>query len=101
MAYTYRRLTPPGDNTREPIRVNGRNYACNVGSTLDVPEFDAKILEANGWINTGGIAATVGNTASRPVNPRIGHVHIDTTLNAAVTYTGGGVWTHHVSGGSV
>ncbi len=96
------RMTPPDNNTLEPIAVNGRTYKCNVGSTIDVPDFDAGVLEANGWVNTGGPGATVGTTAQRPVRPAKGTKHVDTTVGAVVVYLGTTVgWTHSLSGGTV
>jgi hypothetical protein len=94
------RLTPPDNNTHEPMAVNGRTYSCNVGSTVDVPEFDAKVLIANGWINTAGPNAQVGTTALRPTAPKVGERYLDTTVGAVVTWTGSG-WTHSVTGGKV
>lgn len=47
------RMAPPRDNSHEPIMVNGRSYACAVGSSIDVEDFDALVLGANGWAAVG------------------------------------------------
>ena len=48
------------------VTVNGRTYTCAAGATIDVPDFDAQILQANGFVALG---ATVGATTARPAKP--------------------------------
>lgn len=89
-------------------KVNGRTYSCTVGSTIDVPEFDAQALEAAGFLNMG----TSGPTTQRPAYPpnatseaRVSGVPfgarmIDTTLNVAAVFTGA-VWVNAATGAVV
>lgn len=58
------RMIPPATDNRT-IAVNGRTYTCPVDGTIDVPDFDALVMQTNGW----HIAATggVGASAARPV----------------------------------
>lgn len=89
------RVMPPGDTGRTSLAVNGRSYSCAAGSTIDVPDFDAAELVANGWSAVAG--STVGTTAQRPTSPAKNQVFIDTTVGAAVVWDGK-AWRHHVSG---
>ncbi len=85
------------------MTVNGRSYTAAQGSTLDVPDFDAETLEANGWLRLG----PVGPTSARPVADPLttgagmplgtGYRFIDVTLGAAITFTGQG-WVNTVTG---
>jgi len=87
------RLAPPASGP-PTIRVNGRTHTCAQGATIDVPQFDADELAANGWIV---LARAVGATAARPVNPPVGTVFSDTTVGAAVVWNGKS-WLHHQLG---
>lgn len=69
-------LPPPAGAT---TRVNGRSYTCPSGSTLRVPDFDADILEANGWIKasvtsvateTGDVVLSGSDISGLPVGFR-------------------------------
>lgn len=95
------RVIPPGDGLHNTIKVNGRTYTGTVGSTLDVPDFDAAVMVSNGWLAvTAG--ATVGTTAQRPASPTNGMHYVDTTLSQIVIYdTKGKVWVNHISGAAV
>ncbi len=94
------RLTPPDDGSHIDTISNGRHYKCAVGSTIDVPDFDAFELIGNGWIATAGNDTSVGTTAQRPAKPYRGQKHLDTTLGIVVTFTGK-TWTHSLNGGVV
>lgn len=100
------RMMPPASPAQYALTgtmtVNGRQYSAAQGSTLDVPDFDANILEANGWLHLG----SVGPTASRPAADSLpqgiqsigaGYRFIDTTLGAAIVFTGLG-WVNAVTG---
>jgi hypothetical protein len=78
------RLMPP-NNTAMTMVVNGRSYTCAAGATIDVPDFDAAVLRANGWVET---ASAVGATSARPTAPRHGQKYHDTTLGYSVIYDG-------------
>ena len=69
--------------------MNGRTYICAAGSTLDVPDFDAYELEANGWAVSA--AGGVGATSQRPVNwgkNQKGQFFHDTTLGYNILWNG-------------
>jgi hypothetical protein len=77
---TLVRLLPPVDVRYQTMTVNGRTYSAAPGATVDVADYDANVLSANGWIKM----ALVGATAARPVNPRIGDLFVDTTIGAII-----------------
>lgn len=79
------RMMPPSSGATSHT-VNGRTYSAVVGTSLDVPDFDALVLQANGW--TAAASGGVGVTAQRPVNPVKGTQFHDTTLGATITYDG-------------
>ena len=100
------RMMPPADPAKYAfvgtMTVNGRQYSATQGSTLDVPDFDADVLEANGWLHLG----PVGPTSARPPADTLaefvqsigaGYRFIDTTLGAAIVFTGQG-WVNAVTG---
>ncbi|MBP0500927.1 hypothetical protein J8J32_22905, partial [Mycobacterium tuberculosis] len=68
MAPPLVRMLPPGDGRPHTTLANGRPYRGPAGSVLDVPIFDAHVLEANGWIRAGAHALS-GPTAGRPGAP--------------------------------
>ena len=89
--------------------VNGRNYSCAVGATIDVPEFDAPALQARGSFVR---LDTSGPTTQRPTYPPnqnsdariaaapIGYRMIDTTLGVAICFNGA-AWVNVVTGAIV
>jgi hypothetical protein len=89
--------------------VNGRSYSCAVGSTIDVPEFDAPALQARGLFVR---LDTSGPTSQRPAYPPnansdariaaspIGYRMIDTTLGVAICFNGA-AWVNVVTGAIV
>jgi hypothetical protein len=94
------RLMPPGDGLHNTIVANGRTYTQTPGNTLDVPNSDADIMMANGWIESAN-GSTVGTTALRPTMPIPNQQFIDTTVGAMVVWDAKGkVWRHHVTGAS-
>lgn len=103
MAMNFRMLPPAAGATNSPA--NGRSYSCAAGSALDVPDFDAEILGAGGWIK----AALSGTTAQRPstnyaANPPYvaapGLHFIDTTLSLEIVFDGT-TWRNPITGASV
>jgi hypothetical protein len=80
------RLFPPIPPAPLTIVANGRTYTTTAGVFLDVPDFDAGILVANGW--TDAESDGVGTTAQRPNPPRKGMNYVDTTISKAITYDG-------------
>lgn len=79
--------------------VNGRTYTCAAGASIDVPDFDAKVLSANGWIITS--PAGVGGTSARPLNPKQGDHFVDTDLASISIRFDGKVWRNNSTGAAV
>ncbi|WP_271024967.1 hypothetical protein [Rhizobium sp. RCAM05973] len=92
------RLMPPSNGFNNPITINGRKYTCVADSTVDVPDHDAQVMLANGWIATAGGGAAA--TASRPVNPPVGTTFHDTTLGKIIVWDGK-KWRDYSSGAAV
>jgi hypothetical protein len=51
-------LIPPSDGQHNSISVNGRTYASTPGISIPVPDFDAAVLQANGWAIQPTVPAT-------------------------------------------
>ena len=92
------RVLPPSSTGNASITVNGRTYVTSNGAPLDVPDFDAVVMGANGW----KISAPdgVGATAERPARPTSGMRFLDTTLAAVITFDGK-VWRNKITGAAV
>lgn len=88
------RVFPPSQGGS--ITFSGRTYTCAVGSTIDLPQEDAKVLGANGWT----IFCLVGTTAQRPALPARGIMYHDTNLNITIIYEGT-VWRNPATGSAV
>ncbi len=80
----------------QALTANGRAYSGTPGTTQDVLDADAAILEANGWAR----AFEVGPTAQRPVAPTRGRFFHDTTVAAVIIYDGA-TWRNAITGASV
>jgi hypothetical protein len=87
----------PSATAPTTVNIEGRVYTLAVGSApIVVPDFDAAILQANGWLVAAKDGA--GTTAQRPAAnpatgtpaPRIGYEYWDTTLGAALATAAGG-----------
>ena len=92
-----KRVFPPNDG-RLSTTVNGRTYTFPSGSYIDVPDFDADVLVANGWSAAASHGADV--TAARPTNPKKGATFLDTTLGYNVVFDGK-YWRNPVTGVAV
>jgi len=92
------RLMPPDDGLHGTITVNGRTYTATLGSTIDVPDQDAFVMMANGWITASSSGANT--TANRPANPTKGQTFHDTTLGFNIIWTGK-AWRNPTSGAAV
>ena len=92
-------MLPPGNAKSAAVTttVNGRKYTCAQGASIQVSDFDASVLETNGWIKTAN--GGTGTTAQRPVTPPIGTVYYDTTISANVIWNGFS-WVHYATGAS-
>ncbi len=78
------RLLAPVNAQYQTMQANGRTYSCEPGSFLDVPNFDAAILEANGWV----FVALSGTTAERTAAPVRGQQFYDTSLSKFIIFDG-------------
>jgi hypothetical protein len=85
----------PAAKAATKMTVNGRSYFCPIGSIISVPDFDALVLCANGWLLAASDGS--GTTAQRPPAPRVGAVYCDTTLGVNVVWNGAS-WCHHATG---
>lgn len=90
------RLMPPANGAT--TTVNGRTYTCAAGSTIDVPDWDALPLEANGWFIVAQHGANA--TTARPTNPVKNSTFLDTTLGFVIRFDGK-VWRNPISGAAV
>ncbi|WP_213308197.1 hypothetical protein [Paraburkholderia sacchari] len=82
------------------LTVNGRKYSATPGSPITVPDFDAQVLCANGWLLGGAsLDQATGPTSGRPANPRKGQRYHDTTVGAEIFWDGG-AWRHTQTGAS-
>lgn len=93
-----RRMMPPPAGASPAVAFpNGRRVTCAIGSTVDVDQNDADILEANGWLR---VADFVGPTSKRPragdpdysVGPPTNCRYFDTSLGQLLTCDSNGTW---------
>jgi hypothetical protein len=87
------------------VTLPGRTYTAAPGQVLDVPDFDAAALQAQGWIAISfGLSARIqggsGPSTQRPSPPWVGCHFFDTTLGKLVVYDGG-AWRDPANGNSV
>lgn len=97
------RVMPDGNQSIVTTKVNGRTYSCAPGSTIDVPDFDAAVLDVNGWTIVGAGSSAlpqVGPTSARPAKPVKNQEFHDTTLGITVNWDGK-VWRNPSTGASV
>lgn len=81
-------------------KVNGRTYTGVVGTPQVVPDFDAKLLEANGWMSGGQLNGTF-TTAARPTTGLFKDMEImDSTLGYIIIYDGA-TWRNPSTGAAV
>jgi hypothetical protein len=90
------RLMPAGNGKITTATVNGRTYTCALGATIDVPDFDAFVLGANGWIQV----APVGTTAQRTAKPGLGAIFHDTSVGKLIIFEGA-TWRDPATGSAV
>lgn len=87
------RVTPPLNRTA--IKVGGNSYTCAYGSTIDVPDFVAQVMEANGWHAHGADV-----TAARP-KAYFNNIFVDTTLGKVIKADALGAWHDMITGAVV
>jgi hypothetical protein len=101
---TFRMLPPTGICQLNRI-VNGRTYSSAPGAAIDIVDFDAGVLSANGWVKV----ALTGPTSARPsTNPNgtppylatAGLHYVDTTLDKVVVFDGA-TWRDPLTGSAV
>jgi hypothetical protein len=79
---------------------NGRPYNSVPGTPISVPDFDAQILCANGWmLASSNLGVATGPTSGRPVNPPANMRYQDTTVGFEVMWDGK-TWRHTQTGAS-
>ncbi len=82
-----------------PLTVNGRVYTCPVNGVVSVPDFDATVLESNGWVRTALHGS--GVTTGRPTTGLFkGYEYFDSTLGINVLWDGK-TWRSTVTGAAV
>lgn len=98
------RMLPPVSAVAQTITVNGRTYSATPGSAVDVPDFDAGMLAANGWVRI----APSGPTSARPTTSTLSAPYIagagfhfyDTTLAQLIVFDGQ-TWRSPANGSAV
>ena len=87
----------PANGKAATYSANGRTYTCAAGATIDVIDFDAYPMTANGWVV---MAQLVGPTSARPAKPSPGQAFHDTTLGITIVHEGT-AWRNPATGGVV
>jgi hypothetical protein len=84
----------------QSLTVNGRKYTTTPGNPISVPDFDAQILCANGWIQASSNLGTAsGPTSGRPKNAPVNTRYDDTSVGFQVIWDGQ-TWRHQQTGAS-
>ena len=78
--------------------VNGGVYSAAAGSAIDVPDFDAVTLGANGFVRVAVSGPTGARTAGFGLG--VGTQFFDTTLNELIVFDGA-TWRSPATGASV
>jgi hypothetical protein len=90
---------------QQVLTANGRGYSGVPGTAIDVPDFDAGVLCANGWTRV----ALSGPTSARPpINPNTsppytaaaGLHFFDSTIGKIIVFDGA-TWRDPVNGNAV
>jgi hypothetical protein len=96
---TYNAMPPKptvASQTSITATVNGRTYTCAVGSSIQVPDFDAFELSANGW----GVLPYVPTGGSRPSAPIAWQIWYDANPGTTIWWNGSG-WVRPSNGNAV
>ena len=97
-----RRMLPPTQLAYQTRTMNGRTYTGTPGSVMDIPDFDAGPLSANGWIDIGPSGTTMQRPTGTlgPYNASAGSRFFDTTLGHEIV-SDGLSWRDPATGGAV
>jgi hypothetical protein len=93
---TLVRVLPPIDARYQTTTANGRSYTAAPGAALDVLDFDAAVITANSWLRVGRSSTT----ATRPTDPRLGELILDSTLAKMICWDGAH-WRDPATGSAV
>jgi hypothetical protein len=98
-------MLPPSNAAFQITTANGRNYAAAPGTVADVPDFDAQVLAANGWVKVGWSGPTTARPPANQVTAAPyfavpGCHFVDTTLAAVIVFDGA-TWRNPVTGAAV
>lgn len=99
------RLLAPADGNHGTLRLHGHTYTLSLGASLDVPDFAAKVMIANGWISPGAVQGSSATTA-RPTATPAGsplprnYAWTDTTVGAVIVWDGL-TWRNPATGATV
>lgn len=97
-----RRMLPPTQVGYQTRTINGRTYTGAPGIAIDIPDMDASMLSANGWIDIG----PSGTTQQRPIGTlgqytaSAGFQFFDTTLGKIII-SDGNAWRDPANGNAV
>ncbi len=87
-----RRILPPVAAIKQTVVTNGRTYTGTPGQTFDVPDYDAAVLTANGWIDIAPSGPTASrpapNATTAPYTAALGTRYFDTTIAALIVFDG-------------
>jgi hypothetical protein len=81
---TLVRLLPPVAVAYQTMSAFGRPYTAAPGAAIDVSDSDAAVLTSNAWLRVGRSSTT----ATRPTDPRLGELILDTTLAKMICWDG-------------
>ena len=88
--------------SQQSMTVNGRNYSGAPGSVADIPDVDAQVLAANGWVKVGASGATAQRptSTSAPFKAAPGAQYWDTSLSKLIFFDGV-AWRDPATGNAV
>jgi len=98
-------MLPPTAVSQQNRIANGRAYSGAPGAAVDIVDFDAEVLAANGWIKvalsgptTARPSATLG--VSAPYLAVAGTHYFDSTLGYVIVFDGS-AWRNPATGSAV
>jgi hypothetical protein len=93
---TLVRVLPPINIAYQTMGAYGRSYTAAPGAAIDVSDSDAAVLTANNWLRVGRSSTT----ATRPTDPRLGELILDSTLAKMICWDGAH-WRDPATGSAV